>query len=220
MVGLNSRLRLDRPYKDFLNLVAAELAGAIGRIQSVKKEIDDVAALRRAEAALRVSEARLAEEAAALKRLYDSISRLWETHDLNEGLEEMLRGSIQLMGADKGNVQLVNARGMLNIVAQQGFDLPFLEFFKEVSVEHNSACARALRTRRRVIVEDVETDEEFAPFRHIAFAAGFRAVQSTPLMARDGRPLGVLSTHFCNVLRPSEHAIRTLDLYVRRAPPG
>jgi PAS domain S-box-containing protein len=172
---------------------------------------------RRDQASIVASEARLAEEAAALKELDDLSSRLWETHDLNEGLEEMLRGSIRLMGADKGNVQLVDARGVLNIVAQQGFDPPFLELFKEVSVEHNSACARALRTGRRVIIEDVETDEEFAPLRNIAMAAGFRAVQSTPLMARDGRPLGVLSTHFCSVLRPSEHAMRTLGLYVRRA---
>jgi PAS domain S-box-containing protein len=172
---------------------------------------------RRDQASIVASEARLAEEAAALKKLYDLSSRLWETHDLNEGLEEMLRGSIQLMGADKGNVQLVDASGVLRVVAQQGFDRPFLEFFKEVSVEHNSACASALRTGRRVIIADVETDEEFAPFRKIALAAGFRAVQATPLMARDGRPVGVLSTHFCNVLRPSEHAMRTLDLYVRLA---
>jgi len=37
LVGVNSRLSLDEPYMDFLNLIAAELAGSISTIQSVKK---------------------------------------------------------------------------------------------------------------------------------------------------------------------------------------
>ena len=217
LVGVNSRLRVDESYMNFLNLIAAELAGSITRIQGSKKEIDDVAALRRAEAALRVSEARLAEEASALKRLYDWSSRLWQTRDLHEGLVEMLRASIQMMGADKGNVQILDARGNLTIAAQQGFDQPFLEFFKQVSVTDNFAGARALRSGRRVIIEDVEAGEKFAALRHVALTAGFRAVQATPLMADDGKPLGVLSTHFCNVHRPSEQQTQMLDLYARRA---
>ena len=36
----------------------------------------------------------------------------------------------------------------------------------------------------RLIVEDVETDPGFGPHRPIAAAAGFRAVQSTPLLSR------------------------------------
>jgi len=195
VVGINSRLSLDAPYMDFLNLIAAELAGP----------------------ALRGSEARLAEEAIALKRLHDSSSRLWQTCDLDDGLVEMLRGSIKMMGADKGIVQIVNPRGVLAIAAQEGFDHPFLEFYKEVSVEDNSASGRALRAGHRIIIEDIETEEESAPFRSIALAARYRAVQSTPLMAREGRLLGILSTYFCNAHRPSDHQLQILDLYARQA---
>jgi PAS domain S-box-containing protein len=170
-----------------------------------------------AAAAPSVSEARLVEEANALKTLYDWSSRLWQTRDLNEGLVEMLRASIQMMGADKGNVQILDDRGVLTIAAQQGFDQPFLKFFKEISVNENLACARALRSGRRVIIENVEADERFTPFRQLALEAGFRAVQSTPLIAHNGKPLGVLSTHFGNVRRPTEHQMRMLDLYARRA---
>jgi PAS domain S-box-containing protein len=184
---------------------------------SNKKRPPFVDATTAAEAELRVSDARLAEDAVALKTLFDWSSRLWQTRDLVEGLVEMLRASIQMMGADKGNVQILDNRGVLTIAAQQGFDQPFLESFKEISVNENSACARALRSGRRVIVEDVEADEKFSPLRRLALAAGFRAVQSTPLIAHDGKPLGVLSTHFCNVRRPSEHQMRMLDLYARRA---
>jgi PAS domain S-box-containing protein len=217
LVGINSRLRLDESYMNFLNLIAAELAGSIARSQDTKREMDDLAALKRAETLLRASEARLAEEADALKRVYDWSTRLWHTRDLKEGLVEMLRASIEMMGADMGNVQIVNPHGRLSVAAQEGFDRPFLDFFKEVSAEENSACGKALRTGRRIIIEDIEADEEFTPFRSIALAAGFRAVQSTPLLTRDGKPLGVMSTHFRNVHRPSEHELRILDLYARRA---
>jgi PAS domain S-box-containing protein len=122
-----------------------------------------------------------------------------------------------MMGADKGTVQVMDPRGVLTIAAQEGFDQPFLEFFKEVSPEDKCACGRALREGHRSIIEDVEADEDFATFRHIALAAGFRAVQSTPLIGRDGKPLGMLSTHFCNAHRPTEHELQILDLYARKA---
>ena len=51
----------------------------------------------------------------------------------------------------------------------------------------------------------------------IARAAGFRAVLSAPLIGRDGTPLGMLSTHFRSVHRPSEQDLRRLDLYARQA---
>jgi GAF domain-containing protein len=90
-------------------------------------------------------------------------------------------------------------------------------FFREVSAEDDSACGRALRFGERIVIEDVEADPEFAPLRPIARASGFRAVQSTPLMGRDGKPLGMLSTHFRSVHRPTEQHLRRLDLYARQA---
>jgi signal transduction histidine kinase len=42
-------------------------------------------------------------------------------------------------------------------------------------------------------------------------------VQSTPVTSRSGELLGVLSTHFRNPHRPSERALRMIDLYARQA---
>jgi two-component sensor histidine kinase len=39
VVGVNSRLRLDEPYMDFLKLVAAQLAGATSTLQSIDEEM-------------------------------------------------------------------------------------------------------------------------------------------------------------------------------------
>jgi len=164
------------------------------------------------------AEARTSAEAVALAKLNQLSSRLWQMHKLGEGLDEMLSATIELLGADLGNIQILDpVKGALRIAAQQGFKQDFLDFFSEVSVEDDSACGRALRAGERIIIEDVEADEPYAPLRPIARSAGYRAVQSTPLTGRQGKPLGMISTHFRHVHRPSEHDLRLLDLYARQA---
>src|SRR5689334_23328832 len=83
-------------------------------------------------------------EADALAKLNDLSSRLWAMRSLRKGLEEMLAATIGLLGAHMGNVQILDAgRGVLTIAAQRGFEQDFLDFFREVSAEDNSACGRA-----------------------------------------------------------------------------
>jgi PAS domain S-box-containing protein len=145
-------------------------------------------------------------------------SRLWRIRNLRQGLEEILAATIELLDADMGNIQLLDPqRKVLMIAAQRGFGQEFLDFFREVSEEDESACGRALRSGERIIIEDVETDAAYAPLRSVARAAEFRAVQSTPLIDRDGTQLGMLSTHFRSPHRPSQEELQRLDLYVRQA---
>jgi PAS domain S-box-containing protein len=187
--------------------------------------VDSLKALRASEARsrahladLQAVEAQLANDSTALKQLNDASSRLWQAHELHAGLNEILGVALELLGADKGNVQLFDAaRKVLVIAAHRGFEQPFLDFFKEVSAEFDTSCGRALRAGRRTFVDDLEADEGFAPFRAIIAAAGVRAVQSTPLVGRDGMPVGMLSTYFCNVHRPTTHELDLLDLYARQA---
>ena len=68
-----------------------------------------------------------------------------------------------------------------------------------------------------MVIADVEADKPSAPFRRVARAGGFRAVQSTPIMSREGALLGTLATHFRSVHRPTAQDVRLLDLYVRQA---
>jgi two-component sensor histidine kinase len=129
-----------------------------------------------------------------------------------------LHAAIGLLDADKGNVQLLDpSRGILFIAAHQGFEQPFLDCFKEVSAADDSACGRALRYGERVVIEDVEADAEYAPFRAIARDAGYRSVQSTPLIGRDGKPLGIISTHFREIRQLTPEEGELLDLHSRLA---
>jgi signal transduction histidine kinase/ActR/RegA family two-component response regulator len=68
-----------------------------------------------------------------------------------------------------------------------------------------------------VIVEDVNLSPIFAgnPALDVQLQAGVRAVQSTPVMSRSGKFLGVFSTHYETPGRPDEQALRLLDLLAR-----
>jgi PAS domain S-box-containing protein len=173
---------------------------------------------KKAEEDLRESEGRLAKERAMLARLHEVGTRLWLKRDLRQALDEILAGAIELLGADMGTIQILDTtRGVLRIEAHRGFKQEFLDVFDEVSVAGASGCGKALRSGERLVVEDVEADAAFTPFRHLARAAGYRAIQSTPIMNRDGIPLGMLATHFRSVHKPAEQDLRLLDLYVRQA---
>jgi signal transduction histidine kinase/ActR/RegA family two-component response regulator len=189
-----------------------------GTIVGASKIARDISERKRAEAALLESRKLMAAEVGALATLNERSAQLWRSRTLEEGLEAILAAVIELLGAEKGNIQLLApGREVLRIVAQRGFDPTFLDFFREVSSCDDSACGRALRHGTRTIIEDVELDGRYEPYRAVARAAGYRAVVSTPFVAADGTPLGIVSAHFRLIHRPSEPELQRVDLYLRQA---
>jgi len=115
-----------------------------------------------------------------------------EAELINSALDRALR----ITGQELGNVQLVDwEMGSLEIAAQRGFRQDFLDSFRRVSTRDGCACGRALLLRDTVVIDDVTADRDFSPFKEVAERAGFRAVQSTPLMSSSGAIVGVISTH-------------------------
>jgi PAS domain S-box-containing protein len=190
-------------------------SGRIIRWFGTCTDIDDT---KQAQEALRQSEQRLAAELEAMTRLHALSTRLLSADDLGTALDDVLENAIVTSGADFGNIQLYNPQaGALEIVAQRGFRQDFLDHFQTVRVEGGSACAQAMQSGERIIIEDVDLDPAYEPHRQVAAAAGYRAVQSTPLKSRDGSILGMLSTHFRLPQRVSDRDQRLLDLYARHA---
>jgi len=136
------------------------------------------------------------DEPRAARRLYAAMGELRGPSRSSLLFGKVLEGALSLGGADRGNIQLVDpATGSLVIVAEHGFGPEFLEYF-EVVDDDRSACGRTARRHTQTVIADVTTDPGFAPHRAIAAASGFRAVQSTPLLDREGRLIGVVSTHY------------------------
>jgi signal transduction histidine kinase len=177
--------------------------------------ITDISAWKKVEAELLISKHKLDEEALALKQLNDAGNRLWQIDNLNEGLAEVLRSSLEMMGAEKGNIQFVDEKEkVLRMAAHIGFDPAFLEYFDEVSAADDSACARAWQNKSQVFVADTEK-EWSGGRREIARTSAFRTVLSTPIFNRDGSIIAMISTHFTQVTEPDELAFKRMQLYAR-----
>ena len=187
------------------------VAGGEGGEQLIAAAIRDVTDRKRLEAELR-------KQLEDMRRLHEINTGLMGAIDLPRMLQEILDTTISFQGADFGNIQLYDAEPRsLRIVAQRGFSDAFLARFRVVDSDDDTACGRALRTHSRVVIEDVEMDEAYVPYRALAAQEGYRAVQSSPMFGRDGSTKGILSTHFRQPHVPSKRDLQLTDLYVRLA---
>lgn len=171
----------------------------------------------RIDATLRETQKQLEAEVAALNRLQELSTLLLTIPDLSSALTEILQAATDLNEADMGYIRLYDPeRKVLSIEVHQGFDEVFIDRFKTVDGSDESPCARALRSKRRVMVEDIHAEEQSSIDLHAAELGQYRAIQTTPLFSRDGKPLGVLSIHF-RFPRTAKQRSGMLDLFARQA---
>jgi two-component sensor histidine kinase/CheY-like chemotaxis protein len=163
------------------------------------------------------------ESAADLKhmqRLLEVGARCVRGSAFKECLEEIVGAAIDILGADKGIIQLRDPRsGKLIIAGQKGFGEPFLSAFAKFHEQEPLAWGKELDLYNRVIVEDVNVSEIFAhsPALDLLLAAGVRAMQSTPLVGSTGQVSGMISTYFGQPHQPAARELRMLDLLARQA---
>jgi PAS domain S-box-containing protein len=167
------------------------------------------------------AEGRIASNLAAMTELRELASLCGsEGHDIGKCLLAVVDAAIVITGSAKGSVQLVEAKsGLLHIAAQRGFDDEFLNFF--AALDHRTspvAAAAAVRTKKRVTVENVETSDIFTdPSAKAAILkAEIRAIQSTPLIDSDGQVFGVITTHFARPHTPDDRQLGLIDLLARQ----
>lgn len=178
----------------------------------------DITQQKKNETFLKESRAALEIETSALSFLNEVGTRLGRVIDLQEGLEQILSDAIALTGAQMGNVQLFDAeKRALSIAAQKGFSEECLSFFSAVSAGDRSGCGTALLERKQAVIENIEENAPSTEYREMAIKSGFRTVQSTPLLAQDGSPLGMISTHFKDVHKFGPHELEKMSLLAQKA---
>ena len=171
------------------------------------------------EAALARAKERFARELGQMEQLYDLSTRLGAHADLDALLQEIVDAAVEITGTTMGNAQLLEPEtGTLRLVAHRHFKEAYLEYFSSV-VGGRAASGTAVMRGERVVVEDVTRSPIFdgtdAP--GVMLEAGARAVQSTPMIGRSGRIVGILSTHYAEPTRPDEQTLRRLDRLARYA---
>ena len=139
---------------------------------------------------------------------------------------KIVDAAITITRSQFGTMQLVcpeghpsGHAGKLNLLCSRGMPEESVTFWEWVSPEAHSSCTRALKSGRREIVPDYEEWDAIADTEDLlAFRrTGIRSAQTTPLLARDGHMLGMISTHWSEPHTPSERDLSLLDILARQA---
>lgn len=178
---------------------------------------------QKAETALRESEERLSVELAATQQLQETSTQLIREDHVEALYKQILDAAVGIMRSEFASIQMLYPErghgGELGLLSYRGFNPQAARFWEWVRPNSESACGVALRTGQRVIVPDVQTSDLMAGTEDLAIylQTGIRSVQTTLLVSRTGKLLGLISTHWRQPHQPSERDLRLLDVLARLA---
>jgi sugar diacid utilization regulator len=136
---------------------------------------------------------------AEVARLQQTAQRVAASLDLDDVLSEIVRDAAELLGADSGDMLLLDERSQtLRVVAVADFPAEMVGFQMDLG---EGLSSRAMSARRAVIVNDYER------YRHRVKRLDryrFRSVLCAPLISR-GQPIGALNVHATHTGRRFEH---------------
>ncbi len=165
------------------------------------------------------------EEDLAEMKLLQNISKELLSEDNIQGLYERFMDTVMgIMNSDFASMQMLyideNGRKKLRFLAHRNFNNYAADAWEWVYSDSSyTSCGEALRKEKRVIVPDVEECEFLKGTKDLEVyrLTGSCASQSTPLFSRDGKMLGMISTHWKKPYHPSKHELSLLDVVARQA---
>jgi len=164
---------------------------------------------------------KLSRQTDASLPLQEISTLLIQEGNLDALYERVLDAAIGLTSAGMGTLQKYDPEhGELLLLAAKGnFHPEAAAFWERVNRATATTCGMALSLGRRVIVPDVESSSFMAGTADLDALrrSSIRSAQSTPLVSRSGRLLGMISTHWSKPHHPTKHALRLLDALARQA---
>lgn len=174
-----------------------------------------------ATSALRENERRLADDLADTLLLQTVSSEISHEQEPEALYGKVLDAAVSVMKSDFGSLQIYHpqhGKGELHLVVHQGFSPQEARQWEWVRLDTDSSCGEAMRRGRRIVIPDMNECSWMAGSEGLRAyqEAGIRAAQSTPLVSRSGKLLGMISTHWRNPHQPSERDFRMLDIIARQ----
>src|SRR5579864_732132 len=137
--------------------------------------------------------------------------------------EKIVDDAVAVMRSDYASVQMLfperGTGGELRLLAFRGFNPEAARFWEWVRADSKSTCGIALRDSRRVVAPDIAVCDFMADSedQQVYLQTGIRACQTTPLIARAGNVVGMISTHWRTPHQPSEGDFGLFDIVARQA---
>ena len=194
-----------------------------GLLVSSVRQHELIEQIQQVDAALRDTEIQLELELAATQRLQEASTQLMEEDHVEALYEHIVDAAVAIMRSEYATIQMFYPEhgpgGELHLLGYRGFSPHPPLSWERMGPASKSSCGLALREGKRVIVPDVQTCDFMAGSEDQAayLQAGIRAVQTTPLVSRSGRLLGMISTYWHQPHQPLERDLRLLDVLARMA---
>jgi PAS domain S-box-containing protein len=181
----------------------------------------DITEQKRAEAALHESKATLQLELEDSKLLQAISSEIVFERKLETLYQKLVDAAVVIMRSDFASMQMYcpeRGDGELRLLANHGFAPEAVRGWQWVSRTTPSSCGETLRRGRRVLAPNIENCEFLCADGLAAYrGAGIASMQSTPLLARSGELVGMISTHWRTPHEPTEREFRLFDILARQA---
>jgi PAS domain S-box-containing protein len=128
--------------------------------------------------------------------LRDLSARLITEDNIQVLYDAIVSTAITLTRADAGSIQALDeAAQELVLLATQGIDRTVTDHFQRVTAGSITSCGVVLATGQRAFVDfDVPESEDPDGSLRLHVDAGLLCAQSTPLISRSGRRIGMVST--------------------------
>ena len=164
----------------------------------------------------------LAEDLAATERLRAVAERVVDDDSMQGLFNEIVEAAIFVTHADAGMVQLLDEeQAVAAAVGVEGLPERSASTAGRTSTStaRRPAAKRCARAGARSWTSPTRTPADVEGVGPLASRSGraCAARQSTPLVARAGAPIGVITTHWKTEHAPSDRELRFLDLLVRQA---
>ena len=166
------------------------------------------------------------DERSDIELLHRISTELIGEQDLKALYGKIVDAAVSITGSQFGTMQLLcpvghssGHGGELQLLCSRGLPEEAVGFWQWVNPSAHSSCTMALRFSQRAIIPDYEQWSDIAGTEDLqAFRrTGIRSAQTTPLLARNGNLLGMISTHWSTPHQPTERDLRLLDILARQA---
>jgi PAS domain S-box-containing protein len=155
------------------------------------------------------------------QRLQEISTRLIAEGDFEALVGEILLAAITVTHADMGAIQLVEGEAgeTLRLLDSKGYSLETIHGIDQLSPADHPEYINSLRRGGRIVTANLHDSPIFSgsQFARLLKQAGANSLQSTPLISRSGRFLGIISNQWRETHEPEGRELRLLDLLARQA---
>jgi GAF domain-containing protein len=192
-------------------------------IDLLARQAADYLERQQADKALNESQTQVAEELKDTMLLQSISAEIVQAENIGRLYDWIMKAAVEIMDSDYASMQMLyperGTAGELRLLASHGFSEEAIKFWEWVRADSHCSCGIALRIGQRFIVPDVRQCDLMAGTedQRALIQAGILAAQSTPLVSRKGKLVGMITTHWRRPHEPSERSLRLLDIMARQA---